>query len=115
VLKFLKSIALLLVGAVLGGSLCAEMCAFASLAPSQQSSMPCHRQKTPATPECTHHDVVADRLVTADASDYLPSVTLFPMYIIASQSAHGISAPLTPGLVHWPDSAPLLRASVLRI
>ncbi len=114
-MKFLKSIALLLVGTVLGGALCAEMCAFASLAPSQQSSMPCHHQKTPAKPECTHHDVVADRLVSADVSEFLPSVTLFPMYIVASHTAHGISAPLSSGLVHWPDPAPLLRTSVLRI
>ena len=113
-MKFPKIIALLLVASVLGGSACADWCALAAQVPVEQSSMPCHHQKSPAKPECAHRDFVAERPV-GEPSTGLFHVTFLAPNEIADFAMPASSAPVILSSGHWPDPPLHPRTTVLRI
>lgn len=128
VAKFFQLVAVVLIGAVLGGTQCVEICSFLSAerqtkaTQAPEHEMPCHQKQPsgdsqpPSNDEpCSHHELVAEKRSKASSTDD-PQLVSFVAVWIETQIAPAItSAPLTLAHEHFPTLSPLALTSILRI
>lgn len=125
--KFSQLVAVVLIGAVLGGTQCVELCSFlsgerqaqATQAPDQE--MPCHQQHSPqdsqppaSDGQCTHHELVSEQS-KASSTDVLQTVCFVSVLINAQIVPVLSSSPLTLEHEPFPKFSPPALTSVLRI
>lgn len=128
VVKFFQLVAVVLIGAVLGGTQCVEMCSFLSAerqtktTQATEQEMPCHQKHSPKESQpstndeqCSHHELVAEKRSKASSVDDLQVVS-FVAVRIEAQMAPLFSSSLLP-LRHelLPRLSPLALTSILRI
>jgi len=128
VAKFFQLVAVVLIGAVLGGTQCVELCSFLSIerqakatqAPEQE--MPCHQKHSPKESQpptddnsCSHNDLVAEKSSKGSSADDVQTVSLAAVRIETRIVPILYSSPLTPADEHFLSLSPLALTSILRI
>lgn len=125
--KFFQLVAVVLIGAVLGGTQCMELCSFPSVerhakapqAPGQE--MPCHQKHSPKDSQppardgqCSHQELVAERS-KASFTDDLQTVSFVAVRIETQLVPVFSSSALTLEHGLFPRLSPLALTSILRI
>jgi hypothetical protein len=127
VAKFFQLVAVVLIGAVLGGTQCVELCSFLSVerqahaTQAPENEMPCHQKHSPTDSQpptgdepCSHHELVAERSKTSSTDD-LQTVSFVAVRIETQLVPVFSSSALTLEHEHFPRLSPLALTSVLRI
>ena len=126
--KFFQLVAVVLMGAVLGGTQCVEMCSFLSVERQTEATrapeheMPCHQKHSPKESQpptndeqCSHHELVAETRSKAPSSDD-PQVVSFAAVRIEAQLVPVFSSsPLPRTHEVFPRLSPFFLTSILRI
>lgn len=125
--KFFQLVAVVLIGAVLVGAQCRELCSFLSLERQAQATqapeneMPCHQKHSPTDSQpptgdepCSHHELVAERS-KASSTDDLQAVSFVTVRIEAQLVPVFSSSPLPLKHEQSPGLSPLALTSILRI
>lgn len=125
--KFSQLVAVVLIGAVLGGTQCVELCSFlsaerqAKATQAHEQEMPCHQKHSPKDSQppasdepCSHHELVAERS-KASSTDDLQTVSFLAVRIEAQLVPVFSSSPLLLEHEHFPRLSPLALTSILRI
>ena len=128
VAKFFQLVAVVLIGAVLGGTQCVEMCSFLSVerqtkaTQAPEHEMPCHQKHSPKESQpptndeqCSHHELVAEKRSKASSADDLQGVSFVAVRIEAQLVPVFSSSPLPPTHELFPRLSPLSLTSILRI
>lgn len=126
--KFFQLVAVVLIGAVLGGTQCVEMCSFLSVerqtkaTQAPEHEMPCHQKQSPEDSQppsngepCSHHELVAEKRSKASSTDDLQMVSFVAVRIETQIVPALPSSPLTLAHEHFPRLSPLSLTSILRI
>lgn len=128
VAKFFQLVAVVLIGAVLGGTQCVELCSFlaaerhvaATQAPERE--MPCHQKHSPKESQppaddesCSHSELVAEKRSKGSSADDLQTDSLAAVRIETRIVPLLFSSPLVLAHEHFPILSPLTLTSILRI
>lgn len=126
--KFFQLVAVVLIGAVLGGTQCVEMCSFLSVerqtkaAQAPQHEMPCHQNQSPGNSQppsneepCAHHELVAEKSSKGSSADDLQTVSLAAVRIETRIVPILYSSPLTLADEQSVSLSPLALYSILRL
>ncbi len=128
VVKNFQFVAIVLIGAVLGGAQCIELCSLrvqqsdAKAKQGPEQEMPCHQKhapkhsQPPASDEpCSHHELVAEKRSKASSADELQGISLLAVCLEPQVVPVYSSAPLPVLDQHRPAASPLSLSSILRI
>lgn len=126
--KFFQLVAVVLIGAVLGGTQCVEICSFLSVdcqtktTEAPEREMPCHHKHSPKESQppsndkrCSHQELVAENLSKASSADDLQVVSLVAARIEAQLAPAFSSSPLSQTQQLFPRLSSLALTSILRI
>jgi len=128
VAKVFQLVAVVLVGAVLGGTQCTGLCSSLSVERQAKSNqaleheMHCHRTHSPDDSQppasgdlCSHLELVAEKRSDASSMDALQKVSFVAVRFDAQIAPVLSSAPLTLEREPFPGFSPLALTSILRI
>ena len=126
--KFFQIVAVMLIGAVLGSTQCADICSLLSVESHGKTSqaaeheMPCHHEsgqedsKLPATdPPCSHLEFVAEKFSKISSTDDLQAICFIAVLDVAPVIPVTFNSPLVVVDKTFPRFSPLILSSILRI
>ena len=128
VAKFFQIVAVMLIGAVLGSTQCADICSLLSVESHGKTSqaaeheMPCHHEsgqehsQVPANdPPCAHREFVAENLSKISSTDDLQAICFIAVLDVAPVIPVTFNSPLVVVDKTFPRFSPLILSSILRI